>query len=395
MSLPHYDVVVVGARLAGPATARLLAEQGRRVLAIDRARPGTDTLSTHAILRTGVLQLHRWGLLDRVVAAGTPPLGRTTFSYAGFPGGGEPLVVDLRPADGIDALYAPRRTVLDPILVGAAADAGVDVRFQTSLIRLQRDRDGRVRGVAGRGPDGRSFEIAADLVVGADGTSSRVAELVGAPFTRRGRSSGLAVYTYVEGLETDGNEWHYAPGAAAGLIPTNEGRTCVFAGTAANSRGSERHRPHETPGATFTRLLDQVSPELARRVATGRRVERYRAFAGRPSFFRRPYGPGWALVGDAGYFKDPITAHGITDALRDAELLARAVADDDLAGYEATRDAVSAAVFTATDEIAGYAWRLQELQDLLLGLSRAMQDELDLVRSWSPGGTSPSHLSAA
>ena len=104
----RYDVVVVGARPAGAGTALLLARQGARVLMIDRGRYGADTLSTHALMRGGVLQLARWGVLPRIVEAGTPPVGTATFIY-----GDESLEVAVKPSDGVDALYAPRRTVLD------------------------------------------------------------------------------------------------------------------------------------------------------------------------------------------------------------------------------------------------------------------------------------------
>lgn len=385
----RYDVVVVGARVAGAATARLLARQGRRVLLLDRARPGTDTLSTHAILRAGVLQLHRWGLLDRVIAAGTPPIRRTTFSY-----GDAQHVVDLAPADGIDALYAPRRTVLDPILVEAAVESGVEARFRTSVTGLRRDGDGRVRGVEGRRPDGRPFAVHADLVVGADGASSRIAQLVDAPIVHRGTAAGMAVYTYLEGLETDGNEWHYAPGCAAGVIPTNDARACVFVGAAPAADHDEHRRALADRQHTFDRLLGRVSPVLAERVRRATRVEPFRAFPGRVGFLRHAHGPGWALVGDAAYFKDPITAHGMSDALRDAELLARAVARDDLAGYQTTRDAVSLELFSITDAIATYAWDLDEVRAHLLALSRSMQAEVDLVRAWTDEGGRPDQAAA-
>ena len=113
------DVVIVGARAAGAATALLLARAGLRVQVVDRSRYGADTLSTHALLRGAVVQLHRWGLLDRVVAAGTPPIRATSFDY-----GSGPITLRMKPSHGVDALYAPRRTVLDPILVDAARAAG-------------------------------------------------------------------------------------------------------------------------------------------------------------------------------------------------------------------------------------------------------------------------------
>src|SRR5438445_616320 len=130
----HYDVVVVGARCAGAATAMLLARNGLDVALVDRApAAGTDTLSTHALMRAGVIQLQRWGLLDQVVAAGTPAIRRTVFHY-----GDAATTVALKPFGGVDALYAPRRTVLDPLLVDAARDAGADVVFGMSVTGVGR-----------------------------------------------------------------------------------------------------------------------------------------------------------------------------------------------------------------------------------------------------------------
>jgi len=137
----HYDVIVVGGRAAGAATAMLLARGGLRVLVIEATRRGTDTLSTHALMRGGVLQLHRWGLLGEVTATGTPAIRATEFSY-----GGELETVDIRTADGVSALRAPRRTVLDPLLLDAAQAAGAEIRSPAQVTALLTDR-GRVRGV--------------------------------------------------------------------------------------------------------------------------------------------------------------------------------------------------------------------------------------------------------
>jgi menaquinone-9 beta-reductase len=137
-----YDVVVIGARCAGAATALLLARRGFRVLAVDKSRHGSDTLSTHALMRGGVLQLARWGLLDAVRAAGTPSVSTTTFHY-----GEVPVEVVIKPRDGIDALYAPRRTVIDPILADAAAEAGAEILRGPRLVDLIRTSEGRVEGV--------------------------------------------------------------------------------------------------------------------------------------------------------------------------------------------------------------------------------------------------------
>ena len=332
---PHYDVVVVGARAAGAATAMLLARAGLSVLVVDRGRYGTDTLSTHALMRGGVLQLHRWGLLDRIVDAGTPPIRRTTFRYAN-----DDITVTIKPSLGVDALYAPRRTVLDPVLVDAAVAAGADVRFGVTVTDVRRDARGRVIGIEGRDDAGRPVAVDADLVIGADGIRSTIAQRVGAPIEHRGDGAGAVVYGYWSGVETDGYEWIYRPGAAAGLIPTNDGLTCVFAGStpARIGRGGR---------AVLEAVVRRASPSVADRIDAGTAPPGVRSFAGHPGYLRRAFGPGWALVGDAGYWKDPISAHGLTDAFRDAELLARAIvssATGDVpqeaafAAYQATRD---------------------------------------------------------
>ena len=368
-----YDVVVVGARAAGAATALLLARAGLGVLLVDRGQYGSDTMSTHALMRGGVLQLTRWGLLDAVIAAGTPPVRLTTFRYAN-----DVVTVEIQPSFGVDALYAPRRTVLDRLLVDAATAAGVDTRFRSAVTHLCRDRLGTVNGVSGRSRDGASFKFAARIVVGADGIRSSVAALVDAALERVGGGSNTAVtYGYWSRLQTDGYEWAFRPRAASGFIPTNDEKTCVFASAPRERIGRGGLEP-------LTQAVSDSSPELAARLADGIPPAEFRTFRAQPGYIRRSWGRGWALVGDAGYFKDPITAHGLTDALRDAELLARAIlevfagADDSeaLARYQATRDALSADLFDVTDIIAGYRWKDAEIGDLLIRLSRAMSAEV-------------------
>jgi flavin-dependent dehydrogenase len=374
-----YDVVVVGARAAGAATAMLLARAGCRVLVVDRSSYGADTISTHGLMRAGVLQLQRWGLLDRVVAAGTPPIRRTTFSYGGECG----VVITIKPSFGVDALYAPRRTVLDPIIVDAAVAAGADIRYGITVTDVIRDGGGRVTGIVGHDVDGCSVAFSAGTVVGADGLRSTIARSVDAPFERVGTGATGVVYGYWSEVETDGYEWVYTPGAVAGLIPTNDGQACIFAGGSPARIG---------PGgiAVLRALLGQASPALASRVAGAIPPQAVRRFTGPPGFLRRCWGPGWALVGDAGYWKDPIGVHGITDALRDAELLARALiaADgggqdrtDALAGYQATRDRLSVDLFDTVDLIARHDWNEEEVSELLLRMSSAMAEEVEMLAS--------------
>jgi menaquinone-9 beta-reductase len=373
--MPSFDAIIIGARPAGAATAMLLARRGHRVLVLERARRGSDTLSTHALMRAGVVQLERWGLLDRLVAAGTPPIGRVSFRYAD-----RHVPIDLG-----EPLYAPRRTVLDPMLADAAEEAGAQVHYGSRVEHLLTDAMGRVRGVRATSPSGRSVDLSATVTIGADGRRSLVAREVGAEVTHAGRRAASAIYGYVEGVTSDhdGVEWLYAPGVAGGLIPTNDGQHCAFVAAPARRFADELRFDLE---AAFARVLAEVSPEAASRVAAGRRVGPLRGFPGVPGWLRRPYGDGWALVGDAGYFKDPQTAHGVADALRDAELLARAV-DDGLAGrapmdlalreYERVRDELSLPLFEVTEAIAGFDWTLQELGLQHRALSVAMQREVE------------------
>jgi len=366
-----HDVIVVGARCAGAGLALLLARRGLDVLVVDRKPYGADTLSTHALMRAAVLQLHRWGVLGRVIAAGTPPIRRTRFVY-----GAETVTVDIKPADGVEALYAPRRTVLDRILVDAARGAGAAVRFGTTMLDLSRRPDGRVDGVVLRRPDGEIATVHAGLVVGADGMRSTVARLVAAPVTREAAHTTAVLYGYWRGLDQPDSEWHFAPGVSAGVIPTNDDETCLFAGMP-----PARFRETRGPGMAglHRRVIAEAAPAIAARVDGARAPEKLMGFAGLPGFLRRSHGPGWALVGDAGYFKDPITAHGISDALRDAELLADAIADGRpaaLADYEATRDRLAGPLFEATDAIAGFGWDFEALKAHHADLSAAMKAEV-------------------
>jgi flavin-dependent dehydrogenase len=370
-----YDVIVVGARCAGAATAMLLAREGCDVLLVDRARAGSDTLSTHGLMRGGVLQLHRWGLLERIEAAGTPPVRKVVFDYPD-----ERVPITIKPSPGVDALYAPRRTVLDPVIADAAREAGAEVRFGVAVSDLLRDGSA-VTGVIGRN-DTATFRARAGLVVGADGIRSTVARLVDAPTTKVGSSDNAVIYGYWENVEVAGFEWFYRPGFATGVIPTNNDHTLIF--TAIPPERFHAMASGDLEGG-FRASLAEHAPELLQRVDGGARVERLRGFKGATGYMRRPWGPGWALVGDAAYYKDPITVHGITDALRDAELLARAILDGGnaahLAGYESERDRVSHTLFDVTDKIASRDWTMPEVKTLLREMNDSMADELKLLES--------------
>jgi 2-polyprenyl-6-methoxyphenol hydroxylase-like FAD-dependent oxidoreductase len=369
----RYDAVVVGARCAGAATAMLLARRDLRVLAIDRGRYGSDTLSTHALMRAGVLQLARWNVLPHVIAGGTPPVRTTSFFY-----GDREVVVPIKARDGVDALYAPRRTILDRLLVDAARAAGATVAFGVRLEDVIRKR-GRVGGVVVADAGGAKVRIDTGLLIGADGLRSTVARLVGAPAYRLGRHATATLYAYWRGLGATGYRWCYRPGVAAGAIATTGGDTCVFAVVPA---ARFRREIRLDTAAGYDRILAECAPDLASAVARATRVGGLHGFPGEIGFFRRSWGPGWALVGDAGYFRDPLTAHGITDALRDADLLSRAVArggERAYADYQAERDDLATMLFEASDEIASFEWDLETLEHTHQQMAREMAREVQML----------------
>ena len=395
----RYDVVVAGARCAGAATAMLLARAGLRVLMVDPTPPTRDTLSTHALMRGGVLQLHRWGLLGEVVAAGTPKIAATVFDYDG-----DEIEIPIAPKDGVDGLYAPRRMVLDPILNQTAVRDGVHAAYGVRVADLVRATSGRVTGVELSARDGTTRTVTADLVVGADGKNSTIARLVEAPVERTGRHTSATIYGYVRTTAALAcrYRWGFAagrgePGVSMGVIPTNQGETCVFAAMPPEVfRRAGRHGMTELYLATLARM----DGRLAARLRRSSDQLRTRGFAGQFGSVRVPSGAGWALVGDAGLFRDPATAHGISDAFRDAETLARAwVAEGDggLARYHETRNATSTGLFETTDRIAGGGWDLDELGTLHHTLSRQMNVGVELIRSWdaSPSGAAATPASAS
>jgi flavin-dependent dehydrogenase len=378
----RYDAIVVGARVAGASTAMLMARRGLRVLMVDRRRPGSDTLSTHALMRGGVLQLQRWGLLERVKETGAQPVRKTTFHY-----GDTVETIDLKPSAGVEALYAPRRNALDSILVEAAADAGVEVRFGVTVQDLITDPAGRVVGIAARTNSGTRLSATAPITIGADGMRSVVAQQAGAAFEHQGTGASAIIYSYWSGKISEGYEWFYRPGVSSGLIPTNGGETCVWIGAPTERFMSELRTDLEE---SFHRVLAEAAPEAVVRLESGGcRESRFHGFPGVPGFMRQPHGAGWALVGDSSHFKDPLSAHGITDALRDAEFLAEAVASagrglserEALVTYGQVRDRLSMRLHEATDALATYQWDLSEVRELLLAMSKSMKEEVEALLS--------------
>ena len=314
MDAGRYDVIVVGTRIAGAAAAMLLARHGLRVLAVDRASFPSDTISSHQLQVPGVALLKRWGLLGRLVAAGTPPTRRVRFDADG-------LVMDgqFPQHEGVDALYSPRRTLLDSILIEAAREAGAEVRenFRVTQVTASDGRVSGIRGNAGRGP---TVTETASLVIGADGKRSLVAAAVGARPYRGRPVRSFASYSYWAGLPVSGGELYQRPNRAVAVFPTNDALTMVYVAAPmtefASARGDlEGH---------YLRTLDQCG-DLGERVRSSSRAERLRTTPDQPNTFRCSHGPGWALAGDAGVVMDSISAQGMTNALRDASYLSAAV----------------------------------------------------------------------
>ena len=353
----RHDVVVVGGRVAGSATAMLLARLGHDVVVLDQASFPSDTVSTHSIARSGVVQLRRWGLLNDVLDSGTPAIRQVTFNAAGAS-----VTRTIKDKAGVDFLVAPRRYVLDTILATAAEHAGAEVRSGVTVTGLQRDGRGRVVGVDGRDRSGAMVELGARFVVGADGLRSRVAELVGAAINEAGRAGGATQYAYYAGGRWVGFEFFVAERSFAGVFPTHDGQACIWVCTpSADAKAVRRRTPSRVEA--FGQLLERSHPELALRLRHARRTSPVQGMLRQPNQLRQAFGPGWALVGDAGYYRDAITAYGISDAFRDAELLAAALNQalrgaveepTALAGYQQQRDQALREIFELTCRLASY-----------------------------------------
>jgi menaquinone-9 beta-reductase len=372
------DAVVVGARCAGSAAAIALSRAGRRVVALDRVAFPADTISTHLIWPGGVAELQALGSLERVRALGAPPLPR---ALAGA--GRLEIHSDYTPVDGIDHALCVRRPGLDAALVETARAAGAEVRERCAVTGLVRD-GGRVAGVRYRDAAGQARELRAALVVGADGRSSTIARLVAAAHPYRERASGRACFfAYWE----DGRpEWRataaqWREGAELGTaFPCDDGLALVLLQPPEARAGEFR----SDLAGEYERTVRSI-PALAQRLEGCRQVTKVRAATGIASYFRRSSGPGWALAGDAGHFKDPVTAQGIRDALRYGRRLGEITAplledmaalDRALRSWERERERDCLEVYQWTNLLA----RGARMSPLEIELYREAQDEPQLAR---------------
>jgi 2-polyprenyl-6-methoxyphenol hydroxylase-like FAD-dependent oxidoreductase len=312
----RFDVIVVGARCAGSPLAALLARQGIRVALVERAKFPRDTLSTHIFEAAGINVLSRLGVLDRVRATGAEPIRRVDFRQDEY---AIEAAVPARPGD-VGGVMSVRRFLLDPILAEAAAQAGADVMMETNVTGLT--RNGRVTGVR-VSSGGSERELSARLVVGADGRNSTVGKLTGARKYHVVPSERFAYWAFFEGADTEQEiVFHHWDGLVVIALPADSGLYQVIA------------IPENRLLPQFRADLERSFMEYAVRSATvadrltgSKRVGKLQGIVRWESFFRESAGPGWALVGDAGHFKDPTPGQGITDAFRQSVAMAPMIAD--------------------------------------------------------------------
>ena len=341
-----HDVVVVGARCAGASTAMLLARAGHRVALVDRTTFPSDTMSTHFLWQRGAARLDAWGLLDRLRARGCAPITSIVFDV-----GPVQLSGIGPPVNGVADTYCPRRTVLDALLVEAAVEAGVELIDNFSVGDVVWSGD-RITGVVGRARGGPEVSLPAQVVVGADGLRSTIAKRVGAAvYCEHPPLTGVH-YSYWSGISHLGASFHTREGRLVLVWPTNDDLTCVYVAWPHTEFGSVR-RDLATNFAAAVGLV----PGLRESVEAGRREQPFAGTGYLPNRYRQSAGPGWALVGDAGHFKDPSTGMGMSDAFLAAELLAEAIdqgltgripIDESLAAFQRRRDELTANGFELT-----------------------------------------------
>jgi flavin-dependent dehydrogenase len=310
-----YDAIILGARCAGAATAMLLARKGHKVLLLDRSTFPSDIPHGHLIHRSGPMWLARWGLLERIHATGCPAIDSIVSDYGDFPLIGQGLSLN-----GVAMACAPRRFSLDKVLVDAAVEAGAELREGFAVNDFQ-SQNGRIIGVCGRSrEDGSTLREAATVTVGADGRRSSLARMVAAAEYQSVPTLTCWYFSYWGGVADQRLHVHVRQNFAIFAFPTTDGLFGVMIAWPI----AEFPAVRSDIEGRFMAAVDEV-PELSQRLRAGRREERFSGAIDLPNFFRKPFGPGWALVGDAGCHKDPFLALGICDAFRDAELLADAL----------------------------------------------------------------------
>jgi flavin-dependent dehydrogenase len=315
-TMARHDVLIVGTRCAGAPLAMLLARKGYKVLGVDRAQFPSDTISTHFMWPRTTASLAKWGLLDRLAATGCPAIHQVTADYGPIALHGRPSAVD-----GTAAMYSPRRTVLDNLLVDAAREAGAEMREATTFRDLVW-AEGRVIGARLQDSEGRPVEEHAAIVVGADGPWSPVARAAGAATDVEHPSFTCGYYAYWAGVPTQGVEFYVRQGRDILVFPTHDGLTCIWAGRSRDDWEAYRKDVERS----YLEII-ALAPSLAERLRHSRRVSPFKGTSKLLNFYRQSFGKGWALVGDAAYHRDPLPGMGIGDAFLGAQFLADALAN--------------------------------------------------------------------
>ena len=376
MPQQNYDVIVVGARCAGSPTAMLLARKGYKALLLDKATFPSDTMSTHFVHPPGVAALERWGLHEKLKATGCPPVDTYSFDFGPLTISGKP-----QPIDGFDHGYSPRRTVLDKLLVDAAVEAGAELREAFTVDEVLAS-DGKVAGIRGHEKDGDEVTEHATVVIGADGKHSLVAKTVKPEQYEERPSRQAMYYAYWSGLPVDAFDVTIRAENSRGwaAMPTHDDLTVVPFGWPIDEFKANKG---DVEGNFFASM--ELAPEFAERLRAAKRESKFIGSAELPGYFRKPFGPGWALLGDAGYHKNPITAMGINDAFRDAELVVGALDDafsgrrsyeEGMSDYQQTRDREAMPVYEFTDDFALLQPPPPETQQLL-GAMQGNQEAMD------------------
>jgi 2-polyprenyl-6-methoxyphenol hydroxylase-like FAD-dependent oxidoreductase len=385
-----YDVIVVGARCAGSPAAMLLARKGYRVLAVDRATFPSDTVSTHILHPLGVAALSRWGLLDRLTASGCPPIHTYSYDFGPFTIAGAPGTTEAPVG------YCPRRTILDKLLVDAAAESGAEIRegFTVDEVLIENDR---VVGIKGHSKHGETNTERARVVIGADGLRSIVAEAVSPDRYDENPILLAAYYSYWSGLPMNGRFENYIRDMRGfAVAPTHDDLTMIIVGWPYAEFAACKK---DIEGNVLKTIA--LAPEFARRVRAARRETRF-VGAAVPNYFRKPYGPGWALVGDAGYNRDFITGQGMMDAFLDAELCTAALDkalsgaqsfDTAMSAYQRARDARVKAMYEFTCHLATLEPPPPETQQLFAAV-HGNQKAMDAFAQMNAGTISPAEFFA-
>jgi 2-polyprenyl-6-methoxyphenol hydroxylase-like FAD-dependent oxidoreductase len=327
-----YDAVIVGARCAGSPLATRLAERGWSVLLVDREPPPADTISTHYVFPNTLARLRELGALARIEARHR--LNPLHYAVRVL---GEEVTGPFTPVDGFDRMCGVTRPVLDQALLGTAVAAGAETRFGekvTGLLGAGIAED-PVRGVELEGGD----RIEARWVLAADGRASTVAGLLGLEKQRPIASEVGIMFAYWRGLPGDDSlRVEALESASLTWGQCEDDVSILMLGVPPElTRGDAEQRQR-----LFVSSLDQFEWFDPRVLSGAEQISPIRVAPETMlrGFLRQATGPGWALVGDAGHFKHPATAQGISDAIEQALHVADALTTpaEDLSDYEAWRD---------------------------------------------------------